>query len=105
MKRQYPCGNVAQSYQLELFKDGVKIDTAKFSTTEGFGFIRQIDLPPGKYQVKAGMQPGQKITATDYPYDFTLSVYAKDYIPITDDKGQKSEDLNIYLYDSGNIIP
>jgi hypothetical protein len=44
-----------------------------------------VNLAPGKYEVRGGMHPSYRETTADYPYDFTVNLYAEDYIPIYDD--------------------
>lgn len=52
------------------------------------------------------MSSASRVTNADYPYDFTLTVYAEDYMPITDTSGRTSEDRSITYYDSGeNVTP
>lgn len=46
------------------------------------------------------MKSGYLETTRDYPYDFTVALYSKDYIPITDDQGNKQEDRSITFHDS-----
>lgn len=104
MKRQFPCSGINNKYDLELYKNGMIIDKIQFAHPVGFGHLRQIDLAPGKYEVKAGMAGGYFATNEDYPYDFTLTVYAEDYMPITDASGNKKEDTSITYYDSGETV-
>jgi len=55
-KRMYPmsgCNTRNNGYTVSLLKDGKKISSEVFNAVKGFGWLREMDLAPGKYEILA----------------------------------------------------
>jgi hypothetical protein len=57
------------------------MDSIKFDTVKGFGWLRFMDMAPGEYEISARQTAGYSPTDVN---DFTVNVYSKEQVTIRD---------------------